>query len=210
MKRVVKYLLLVLVIFIVGYQSVYFKRLSNVKKDDSEAFDAPAFAKKMWEGALPAKLDTAIALTDLITAIQTDPSAAFQQYTYALGIGNYRYSLVKLTGTAAVIHEDDILLQVNHADSLMTVKLATEYVYGNAIRDASGLIDIKDFTNTTDLNNISEALNKTVRSHILPPFKKAVKQGDTIEVVGAVEINKEHTRLNELEVIPVRLNILPK
>ena len=126
-----------------------------------------------------------------------------------MAIGNYRYSLVKVIGTVAVINEDDLILQVSHADSVMDVKLATEFIYGNAIRDASGLLDIKDFSNTTDLNNISEELNKTVRTTVLPSFKKQVKKGDKIEVTGAVEINQEHTRLNELELIPVRIKILP-
>ena len=89
----------------------------------------------------------------------------------------------------------------------MTVKLATEYVYGNAIRDASALVDVKDFTNTTDLNSISEELNKTVRTTVLPPFKKHVKKGDKIEVTGAVEINKEHINW-KLELFPVRIKIV--
>ena len=126
-----------------------------------------------------------------------------------MAIGNYRYSLVKVAGTVAVVNEDDIILHVNHADSLMIVKIATEFIYGNAIRDASALLDIKDFSNTTDLNNISEELNKTVRTTVLPSFKKQVKAGDRIEVTGAVEINKEHIRLNEMELLPVRIKILP-
>ena len=69
----------------------------------------------------------------------------------------------------------------------MTAKLATEFIYGNAIRDASGLVDVKDFPNTMDLNNISEELNKMVRKTVLPPFKTAVKKGDKIIVTGAMK-----------------------
>jgi predicted lipoprotein len=92
----------------------------------------------------------------------------------------------------------------------MIVKLATEYIYGNAIRDASGLVDIKDFTNATDLNNISEELNKKVRTLLLPEFKKQVRKADTLEVFGAIELNKEHINFNFLELIPMRINILRK
>jgi len=90
----------------------------------------------------------------------------------------------------------------------LITRRATEYIYGNAVRDASGLVDIKDFTNTTDLNNISEQLNKTIRLEVLPPFKKQVKQGNKIEVVAAVELNKAHINFNDLELIPVRLKII--
>ena len=91
---------------------------------------------------------------------------------------------------------------------MVTVKVATEFIYGNAIRDASGLVEVKDFPNTMDLNNISEELNKTVRKTVLPPFKTAVKKGDKIIVTGAIEIHKEHIKWNELEIIPVQLQIV--
>jgi len=181
---------------------------SLVNKTAGQKFDAAAFSKKLWDEKLPARLDNAIELTSLIHTIEINPVDAFAKYSNAMDIGNYRYSLVKVTGTAAVINENEIIMQVNHADSLMIVKLATEYIYGNAIRDASALVDIKDFTNTTDLNSISEELNKTVRTTVLPPFKKNIKQGNKIEVTGAIEMNKEHIKLNELELIPVRVKIL--
>ncbi|HEY6505366.1 MAG TPA: DUF2291 domain-containing protein [Chitinophagaceae bacterium] len=208
MKKLIKYLILALVIALAGYKSVYFKKLGEVKAAATGKFDAASFSKKIWEEQLPSKLDSAIALTDLIRSIETDPENAFAKHSNVLGIGNYRYSLVKTKATAAVINEDEIVLQINHADSLLITRLATEFIYGNAIRDASKLVDIKDFTNTADLNGISEELNKTVRNSILPVFKKEVKQGDTIEVVAAVEFNKEHIDFRNIELIPVRLKIV--
>lgn len=209
MQKIIKYTLLLLAIALVGYKSIYIKKLSEVKKAADEKFDAVTYTKKLWEERLPAKLDSAVSLIALIGAIETNPADAFSKYSNAIAIGNYRYSLVKAIGTVAIVNEDDIILQVGHADSLMKIKMATEFVYGNAIRDASGLLDIKDFSNTTDLNNISEELNKTVRTVVLPAFKNQLKAGDKIEVTGAIEINKEHIRLNELELLPVRIKILP-
>jgi predicted lipoprotein len=209
MKKIVKWIIVLLVVALLGYKSVYIQKLSEVKKDTGKNFDAVAFSKRLWTEQLPAKLDSAIALTELIKLIEANPSRALQNHSHAMAIGNYRYSLVKATGKVAVVSEDEMIVQVPHADSAMNVRLATEYVYGNAIRDASGLLDIKDFTSTTELNNVSEELNKTIRKVVLPEFKKQVKAGDSIEVTGAVEINQEHIRLNELELIPARLKILP-
>jgi len=209
MKKIIKYTLLLLVIGWVGFKSVYIKKLSEAKKTTDEKFDAVAFSKRLWNEKLSTRLDSAVGFATLLETLKTNPIDAFERYSNMMGIGNYRYSLVKLTGTAAEINEDEIIMQTNHGDSLITVNLATEYVYGNAIRDASGLLDLKDFSNTTDLNSISEQLNATVRNVVLPPFKKSVKQGDRIEATGAIEINKEHIRITELELIPVRLKILP-
>ena len=208
MNRYIKYLLLIVVIGLVAYRSVYVKKLSGMKATTDEKFNAVAFSKKLWEEKLPAKLGSAVELGTFIKAAQTNPADAFSKYTNALGIGNYRYALIKAEGIVTNINEDDITLQVKLDDSLMMAKLATEFIYGNAIRDASGLVDVKDFPNTMDLNNISEELNKMIRKTVLPPFKTVIKKGDKVIVAGAIEIHKEHIKWNELEIIPVQLQIV--
>ena len=208
MNKYVKYLLLIVVIGLVAYKSVYVKKLSEIKAVIDEKFDAVAFSKKLWEEKLPTKLGSAVELATFIKTTQSNPADAFSKYTNALGIGNYRYALIKTEGIVTNINDDDIALQTKMGDSLMTVKLATEFIYGNAIRDASGLVDVKDFPNTMDLNNISEELNKMVRKTVLPLFKAAVKKGDKVIVTGAVEIHKEHVKWSELEIIPVQLQII--
>ena len=208
MNRYIKYLLLIVAIGLVAYKSVYVKKLSEMKVAADEKFDAVAFSKKLWDENLPAKLDSAIDLTTLITLTGTYLGDLSSKYTNALGIGNYRYALIKAEGTVTNITADDITVQIKLGDSPMTAKIATEFIYGNAIRDASALVDVKDFPNTMDLNNISEELNKMVRKSVLPPFKAAVKKGDKVLVTGAIEIHKEHIKWNELEIIPVQLQIV--
>ena len=208
MKKIIKYILILLVIGLVSYESVYFKKLSDIKDSTSNHFDVAAYSKKLWDEKLPYVLDSAIELNRLVALLKENPSDAFARYSNAMGIGNYRYNFVKVNGVAAVINEDEIIMQVNPGDPPLTIRLATEYIYGNAIRDASGLVDIKDFTNTSDLNNISEELNKIIRSTVLPEFKKNVKPGDTLEITGAIQFNKEHIDFKDLELIPVRIKIL--
>jgi predicted lipoprotein len=208
MKKVIKYLLLLIVIALVGYKSVYLKKLSSMGTEGPQKFDAGAFTTRLWNEKLPTRLDSAIELTTLIVAIQVNPEEGFRKYSNAMAIGNYRYSLVRFSGRAAVINEDDIVMQVNHTDSLLVLHMATEFIYGNAVRDASGLVDIRDFTNAMDLNNISEQLNKKVKTEVLPPFQKQVKAGDSVEVTGAIKFNKAHINFQHLEILPVRVKIL--
>ena len=208
MNRYLKYLLLVVVVGLVAYKSVYIKKLSTMVIATGGKFDAVTFSKKLWEEKLPAKLDSAIELTEFIKAVQLNPSDAFSKHSNALGIGNYRYVLIKTDAVVTELDDDDNTLQINSGDSLMIVKLATEFIYGNAIRDASALVDVKDFPNTMDLNNISEELNRTVRKTVLPSFKEKVKKGDRINVTWAIEIYKEHLRWTGLEIIPIRLQIV--
>lgn len=209
MKKFIKIAIIAAVVVLLGFNSVYFRKLSDVQKEQQAQFDAPAYAQQLWKEQLPAKLDSAISLIALMQAVTADPVAAFEQHTHALGIGNYRYALVKLDATVTAITEDDIRLQFNAGDSLLEALLATEYIYGNAIRDASGLVDIRDFPNTTDLNNISEELNRIVRSSVVPAFRQQVKTGNKVQLVAAVELNREHIKWNQLELLPLRLQILP-
>lgn len=208
MRNILKYILIVALIGLLGYKSVYFKRLSEVKKASTEKFDAKLFSDKLWRDKMPAQMDNAVDLSSLIQAVNADKDAAFKKYSNAIGIGNYRYALIKTQGSVTSINEDDLQLKLPVGDSLLNAILATEYIYGNAIRDASGLVAVKDFPNTSDLNGISEELNKIVRTTILPSFKASVKKGDTVHITAAVELNKEHIKWNGLELLPVRLQII--
>ena len=199
---------MLLVIALLAYKSVYFEKLSTRKSNAAVSFDAVGFSKKLWEEKMPAKLDSAIDLSQLITAIDKESETAINKYTNALAIGNYRYALVKLDAIVMDVKKDEVMLLMKHNDSLIIVNLATEFIYGNAIRDASGLVQVKDFPNTTDLNGISEELNKIIRTSVLPAFKTSVKIGDKINVVAAVELNKEHIHWDSIELLPVRIQVV--
>jgi predicted lipoprotein len=208
MNKVVKYILVAAVVGLLGYKSIYFRKLSEIKNTSNAKFDAPGFTSKIWSEKMPAKMDSAVDLATFINAVATDKEAALKRYSNALGIGNYRYALIKAQATVAFVNEDDVQVQLPVHDSVINAVLATEYIYGNAIRDASTLIDVKDYPNTSDLNSISEEMNKIVRTSVVPPFKNAVKKGDKINVTAAIELNKEHIKWNGLELLPVRLQIV--
>jgi len=204
--KLIKYISIVLIAVFLLYNSVYIKKLSAMKAAAPAAFDAVAYSTKLWNEQLPARISKATALDVLLPALQADPDKAFAAYSHALAVGNIRYSLIQAAGSVTAIDENTVTIKSGNA----TIHLQTEYVYGNAIRDASGLVDIKDFVNTTDLNNISEALNKQVRTQVLPPFKKEVQKADSVWFAGALELNKEHVHLQELEVMPVQVKIVKR
>ena len=209
MKKFVKYILVIALLGLLGYNSVYFKKLSDVQKAGNEKFDAAVFAKKIWNEKITAKIDSAVQLSALMAAVSVDKEAALNRYTNAIDIGNYRYAIIQTQATVISLNDEEVQMSVILPDSNMNAVLATEYIYGNAVRDASALVDVKDFPNSTDLSSISEELNNVIRKELLPSFKKAVKKGDKINIVAAVEINKEHIKWTGLELIPLRLQIVP-
>lgn len=207
-NKYIKYSLLLIAVALLAYKSVYFRKLSDKKNITVSTFNAAEFSKKLWNEKMPAKIDNAVDLLVLIDAVSKNPDAAISKQTNALAIGNYRYALVKLNATVSEVKEDEISLSTPSADSVLNVLLATEFIYGNAVRDASGLVQVKDFPNTSDLNGISEELNKIIRTTIIPSFKTSIKKGDKVNVVAAIELNKEHLHWQGLELQPVRLQIV--
>ena len=205
--KAVKYIIVIIAIAFVAYNSVYFKKLDEVKAAKAATtFDAPKYTQIFWDTKLMPNLNKAIDITKLTAMLSTDSRKTFDNYSHALGIGNIRYFLVSGKGSIASINEDDFAIALDSSNQMIT--LVTEYVFGNAVRDATGLININEFSNTMDFNNVSAELNKIIRQKVLPSFMQQAKKGDKIEFVGAIELNKEHLDLSHIEVIPVEIKIV--
>lgn len=208
-KKIIRSIVFIAVILFVAYNSVYFKKLDEVKAASAaKQFDAPAYARNFLDKKLLPNLDKAIEINTLLNLVQTTPDRAFTNYSHALGIGNVRYFLVQGEGTVTAIDENDVTLSIHTDSTHHTITLATEFVYGNAIRDASGLIDINEFSSTMDFNNVSAETNKIIRAEVLPPFKANAKPGNKVKFYGALELNQAHINLENIEVIPIRLAIV--
>jgi predicted lipoprotein len=204
-KTSLKYAVLLILLGVVAYNSVYFKKLDDVKASSGSTskFDPVAYAQTYWNSKLLPATSTATDFSTLIALLKTDKEKAVETYSHALGIGNIRYFLVKGEGKLTAIGDNDVTVSLPSGE---TVNLATEYIFGNAVRDASGLIKITEFDNTMDLNNVSAELNAIIRKKVVPPFRASAKVGSTVKFVGAIELNREHLHLDDVEVIPISVN----
>jgi len=207
--KILKYITAFVVILAVAYNSVYFRKLDEVKASiAAKDFNAAQYAATFWTAKLLPNLNKAIDVARLSSMLRRNPENAFDNYSHALGIGNLRYFLVSGKGTIESINENDVSVLIQTDSTKQKIIIATEYIFGNAVRDATGLIDINEFNNTMDFNNVSAEINKTIREKVLPGFRQQVKRGNTIVFTGAIELNKEHLDLSHIEVLPVEIKIL--
>jgi predicted lipoprotein len=207
-KKIIKYAIIIVVILLVVYNSVYIIKLDQVKAEKAaKTFNAASYAQNFWNKKLTPGLKDAIAVDKLIPMLINDPAKAFGNYSHALGIGNLRYFLIQGKGTITAIDADDITVSITGLQN-QKVNIATEYIFGNAARDATGLININDFNNTMDFNNVSAEINAIIRNKVLPQLKYA-KVWNSISFTGAIELNKDHLNLSQIEAVPVAVNILP-
>jgi predicted lipoprotein len=206
MKKTFRYLLFLLVIAFVAYNSVYFKKLDEVKAG-TDLFNGRKFAANFWSQKLTPALAAAPDAALLFDLLKTDSDQAFSKYGKSMSIGNIKYFLVNGRGIVRSVEENQVIVDVNTKAGSKRVVLATEYIFGNAVRDASGQIDINDFGNSSDLNAISAELNQIIRNKVLPSFLAKVKNGDEITFSGALELNQKYPDLAKIEIIPIRLSI---
>ncbi|MGI4867390.1 MAG: DUF2291 domain-containing protein [Janthinobacterium lividum] len=207
-KKTLQYGALAAVLALVAFKSVYFEKLSTRKATGPAAaskFDAASYAQRFWSTKLLPATAQAADLPALLAELKANPSAAFAK-SHALGIGNIRYFLVQGSGTVASANKSAVTVRL--ADGT-TVQLATEYVFGNAARDASGLIRNQDFDNTADLNALAEQLNELIRTRVVPGLQAEAQPGRAVRFAGAVELNQAHLHLDKLEVMPLAVTVSP-
>ncbi|WP_187262055.1 DUF2291 domain-containing protein [Pontibacter beigongshangensis] len=209
MKKRIKYGIMLVVALVLAYNSVYFKSLSEVKATPTaDQFDATTYANEFWSTKLTPGLGQAVEINTLVAELETDKDAAFAKHSHALGIGNIRYFMIRGEGEITTIGENTVTVVAKTDQAQQPVKIETEFVYGNAVRDAQGLIDLTEFTSTMHLNSVSEEINRKIRTEVVPPFKANAQKGQRVQFVGAIELNQEHLRLDEIEVIPVALDLV--
>jgi predicted lipoprotein len=208
-SSVIKYAIGFLLVAALGYYSVYIERLDAHNLATSETgFDAPAFARSFFDNELIPRLDSAVELHTLLVLLNENPEQAFEDYSHSLAIGNVRYFLVRGEGAISSIGENTINVALKNDVTDTVIPVTTEFVYGNAIRDASGLINLSDFDNTADVNQISEEINNIVRKEVLAAFTAKANIGDGVKFVGAIELNRAHMDISSIEVVPVQLSLI--
>lgn len=205
-RKAIKYGIGIVAAALLGYHSVYFQPLDERLAENQQIeFDAKAFVEGIWSNELMKVYNDAPDITLILENLNRDVAGTFDQYGAALGIGNIGYFRVKGEGKVSAINENNVLVQLGST----IIEIETEFVYGNALRDASGLVRVNDYDNTSDFNNISESINEKIREEVIPEFRSKVKTGDRLQFQGAIELNQAHLNLKQIEVIPFTLQIIP-
>src|ERR1041385_3011234 len=106
--KAVKYIVAVVLIVVVAYNSVYFKKLDEVKASKaSTEFNPAQYAETFWNTKLIPNLNKAVDLSQLTSMLANDPAKTFDTYSHALGIGNLRYFLVSGKGIVKSIRSEE-------------------------------------------------------------------------------------------------------
>lgn len=208
LQKIIKYFLIILFFGLLLYNAIYFKKISEMQVSKIETvFDVKAYAKTYLLEKIPAAKKEAVEVSDLLSVLNKDSKKAFTDFSHFQNEGDMKYFFVKGEGKVTNIDEEFVTLKIASGTE---IKLAIQYIFGNTSRDCSGLISIDDFSNTMDLNNVSEEINKLIKSKIVSPFTEKVQKGDTVSFLGGIELSQSNPKTDKIEIVPLQLEINSK
>ncbi|HEY1717542.1 MAG TPA: DUF2291 family protein [Verrucomicrobiae bacterium] len=170
-------------------------------------FNATQFAENFWTNQLLVSLDKAVPAEKLLPAIQSDAAAAKKKFSRSVGLSENYFYFLRGEGKIIFVSDDEISLAITENSTNAEIVLETGLVFGDAVRDGTGLLNANDYANSQDFNDISAALNHIVETRVLPKLREQAKVGAKISFVGCAEVDDEPTDLKPLKVIPIQTEI---
>ena len=187
--------------------SVYFESLSEHKRAAAlKTFDPEAFVVHFGQ-ELPKEFDRAVGASTLLDLLAGDMKTASVKYGRTLGVSSRHSFLLKGRGRIVDIQDELLLVRLDGSGG-QTIAIQTDFIFGNQVRDASGLVHVGDFPSTMDFNAISSEINKTVVTQLLPPILGRIKAGNPVHFVAATTVDEEAQNMTPLKVVPAELENL--
>ncbi|RJP31879.1 MAG: DUF2291 family protein [Candidatus Omnitrophota bacterium] len=206
----IRWISAVLLLAFAGYMFPLFHihKLDEIeRKRKMEQFNPEEFSKDFWKNQLQHSMDQAVSMQTLMPLINNDPHQAKDKYSNTIGIGSVYYYYLKGAGYVKSIEEDAVAVVLQKESQNPDLRIMTGKIFGNAIRNGCNQLNVSDFPNSQEFNQISIYLNKIVENEVLPPFKNNASLGDRVNFVGCCEIIDEDADLHPLKLIPITLKI---
>jgi predicted lipoprotein len=124
-----------------------------------------------------------------------------------VGLGSVYYYFIKGTGRIVSVEKDFVGLSLRDDQPAVQISLATGNIFGNAVRDGTGLLDVNEFANSQDFNAVSSEINRRIEEQVLPDLRQRAAIGAGVRFVGCVEIIEE-TDLRPLRIVPFIVELL--
>lgn len=166
-----------------------------------ETFEPAEWGDRFWIDKLIPAAAQATSANDLVDAILASPQAAREQYGRSVGLGSVYFYFVSGTGTVVSVDDHAVVLELSDGPDERTISLETGNIFGNAVRDGTGLLDVNDFPNSQHFNALSSEINRRIEQTVLPTLRN-VAAGASVQFVGCAEVTDEATDLNPLRIIP--------
>jgi predicted lipoprotein len=178
------------------------RELLRAEKEKT-TFHADEFVREFWSTKLLPALPEAADATTVLAALRESPEQARTQFGRTAGLGRSTLYFLRGNGTIVAVDGKQIGVALASDADQPDVALATGLLFGNTVRDATGLVNGDDFPNSQQFNEISAELNRTIETTVLPLLKERAKVGDAIEFVGCAEVTNVPRDITPLKIVPL-------
>ena len=168
----------------------------------SAEFEPIAFVEGFWNQQLLPSVSKAVEVSKLIAEIKQDRQAARDAHGRSLGLSDTYFYFLSGTGRVVSVEKNTVGLSIDDDSTQVQVLLETGLLFGNAVRDGTGLLDVNDFANSQEFNAISTEINRRIETDVLPELRRKATIGSTIRFAGCAQITNEETDLSPLRVVP--------
>ncbi len=178
---------------------------ATVSTAPAAMFAPAAFAETLWTTQLLPAAERAPDVGPILDALRRNPAAALQTHARRVGLGNAAYYFARGTGRITAVERGRVLVELGGA----TVAVRTGPVFGNALRDGCGLLDVNQVPGLAEFNALSAELNRLVEQRVQPGLQAATV-GATLAFAGAAEAPEALPASGPvLTFIPVRAEVKP-
>jgi len=209
MKRAIPVLvvLIALAVLCVVFPPFHVRSLKAVRKAQSNAqFDATEFVGQFWRETLSPATEQAVDVTKVLEAMVTGPEKVREQFGRTVGVSSTYYLFVRGAGRVVAADDDSIGLTIQAEGGTADIVVPLGLVFGNAVRDGTGLLHASSYPNAQEFNDISAVLNSIVETNVLPQLQRVAKLGRRVHFVGCVEVDNEDTDLKPLKLVPIEVS----
>jgi len=195
-------------VFFYFFPLFHIEPLSKNLDKKEEVFNAKQYADEFWQGSLLSATKQAVDISLLIEQLDSNPEKAAEQFGHRLGLSNTTSYLVQGQGTVHSLSEDQVILALpNNNKNRLSIEIGP--IFSNAVRDATGLLNISQFSNTQEYNALSSELNLKVERLIEDKLQTtALEVGSTIKFSAAIELTGKAPTTSILSLIPVYIEVL--
>ena len=167
--------------------------------------DIPAFALEFWETRL---VTPAVSPTDartLVEALNRDKAAAAARYGRHPGLGGPTFYFLAGVGRVVSVDHSGVWLDVGVASRTRLV-MPTGLLFGNALRDATGLLDVGAFS-SLEFNELGTELDRLAETRAQPPLRADVRISSTVTFLAAGQTSDVSGEEPVIKLIPIHLTV---
>jgi predicted lipoprotein len=169
-------------------------------------FNPAEFVEPFWSEKLMPATNQAAEATKVLAAIAASPDQAQKEFGRSVGISSTYYFFLRGTGRVVRVDDDSIGLSLKDAGDDADISVPLGPVFGDAVRDGTGLLNPSTYPNAQDFNGISAALDHIVETQVLPELQRIAKVGAKVRFAGCVEVDDE-SDLKPLKLVPISVKL---